>query len=135
MPTPFNLIWSKNGAPVPGLRQSDIKYTATLTSGGGNTQLTVPSSGNMGSLRSASTNKWVVNIITEPGTAVFFAVNNTAEVPAGATFALSTSELIPPRYNFFKEVDAGDVLNFITADATAGIVTGKQQRIRLCQAP
>lgn len=121
MATPFSLIWSNNGGYVAGLRQSDIKYTATLTSANGNTQLTVPSSASMGTLRPASTNKWVILVFAEPGTTVFFAVNNTAAAPAGATFALSNSELVPPRYAFYREVNAGDVLNFLTTDTSASV--------------
>ena len=121
MTVPYNHVHDLNGSKGMGLKQSDIKYSATLTSGGGNTQLTVPASGGLGAPRSGSTNRWAIKIVTEQNTSVWFSVNATAAVPAGATFASVTSELIPAAIEVIREVNAGDVLNFITADTTADV--------------
>jgi hypothetical protein len=60
---------------------------------------------------------WVAIFCIEPGTKVWIANNETAEVPAGNTFADTTSEMNVPA----KQVKAGDVLSFITADTTADV--------------
>ena len=120
-PKPFVHVHDLNSSSTSGLRQSNIRYSATLTSGGGDTTLTVPSSKAAGLINSYSVNKWVAKIVTEQGSTVWFAVGATAAVPVGATFASVSSELIPPEQECFREVDAGDVLHFITADATADV--------------
>ena len=48
---------------------------------------------------------------------VWVAVNATAALPAGADFALSTSELLPVA----REVRAGDVLSFFTSVADTDV--------------
>jgi len=121
MAIPYAHTHDINGADAGGLKLSDIRYSATLTSGGGDTTITVPSSGSLGTLRSYNTNKWAAKIVTESGTTVWHAMNATAAVPAGATFATVSSELIPPETEVFREVNAGEVMHFITADATADV--------------
>lgn len=51
----------------------------------------------------------------------WFTVNATAAVPAGATFAASTSELIMPGEKLCREVKAGDVIHVISATATTDV--------------
>jgi hypothetical protein len=67
-------------APYPA---SD-KYSATLTSGG-NATVTVPN----------NFQEWIVSFSYQPGSDMWVAYNATAAVPAGATFATTTSELLP----------------------------------------
>ena len=51
---------------------------------------------------------------------VWFSLNQTAAVPAGDTFALTTSELIDSQ-PLCREVKKGDVLHFITSTANTEI--------------
>lgn len=54
---------------------------------------------------------------------VWVAVNAVADVPAGGTFALDTSELIPINGELCREVKAGDVLHFYsTAGGAVSVV-------------
>ncbi len=110
-----------NGSEGNGLQIADILYSATLTSGGGDTTLTVPAAGSLGGIGGQLHNKWAAKIVTEQGSTVWHALNATAAVPAGATFAASTSELIPPETEIIRRVEAGDVMHFVTADATADV--------------
>jgi len=86
------------------LRFSDQKYTATLAAST-DTSLTVPS----------NAKRFKVVMKAEADASVYVAVNETAAVPAGASFAASTSELIPVNGVLCREVNAADVLHFITA--------------------
>jgi hypothetical protein len=105
----------------PGLLFCDTKYSVTL---GANTAtaLTVPGSGGIGLNASTTYNKFVAlfrysqPISTE--TDVFVSNGGTAAVPAGSSFASTTSDQNPAGYI----VKAGDVLSFITA-ATGVSVT------------
>ena len=110
-----------NGSEGNGLDISDILYSATITSGGGDTTLTVPASAPKGAPLGQNTQKWAAKIVTEQGATVWFALNSTAAVPAGATFATVTSELIPPETEIIRRVAAGDVMHFITADTAADV--------------
>jgi len=109
--TPFNIIWANDESYVPDMAQSKDKYTASVTAAGGVQNFTVPS----------TSKKWIAFIETSKSFHVFFAVNATAELPVGATFALSTSELIPSLSLALREVDAGDTLSFITADTSVDV--------------
>lgn len=60
------------------------KYSATLASGG-NATLTLPT----------NVPQWIVSFSFQPGSDVWVAYNGTAAAPAGATFAATTSELLP----------------------------------------
>lgn len=60
---------------------------------------------------------WVVSFSYQPGTVNWVARNATAAVPAGATFASSTSELNPGA----RMVSGGDVIHVITASATSEV--------------
>jgi hypothetical protein len=65
----------------------------------------------------ATSKNWLAILCIEPGTKVWIANNEEAEVPAGNTFADTTSELNVPA----KQVKAGDELSFITSDTTADV--------------
>lgn len=60
------------------------KYSANIASGG-NATITLPTN-------AAS---WIVSFSFQPGSDVWVAYNQTAAAPAGATFATTTSELLP----------------------------------------
>lgn len=87
-----------------GQRISDTKFTATLAATT-DTLLTVPST--------APRFKAVIRIAGAGG--VFVALNAAAAVPAGASFAASTSEVMNQEITLCREVKAADVLHFYTA--------------------
>lgn len=99
MTIPYN---SKTPDDDFGLLQSDLKFSATLAVTT-DTPFTVP--GN------ASRYKAVFKA-SGTGT-VFVAVNETAEVPVGAAFASTTSEIVPK----CREVRSGDVVHFMSDTA------------------
>lgn len=104
MNTPYN-----SHPPVTdfGLPISGLKFSATLAITT-DTALTIPGS--------APRYKAVIKVVTTGS--VFVALNETAEVPVGAAFASTTSELLPEA----REVRKGDVLHFIS-DVAASNVT------------
>ena len=81
-----------------------FKYSASLAAST-NTTLTIPGA--------AARYKDVIKV--ESAGLDWVALNATAAVPAGATFAATTSELITDAKSLTREVEAADVLNFITA--------------------
>lgn len=89
-----------------GLTFSNVKYSATLGAST-DTTLTVPGS--------APRYKAVMRAETDG--VVWVANGATAAVPAGATFAAVSSEMIPVNGTLCREVKAGDVLHFITGTA------------------
>ncbi len=93
-----------------GLRFADLKYSASLASST-DTALTVPGV--------APRYKAVMKV--EENGIVWVAINGTAAVPAGATFAATTSELITDAKSLCREVKAGDVLHFFTATASTDV--------------
>lgn len=107
-------------APIPYLAQqpitdfsfrfSNLKYSATLAATT-DTSLTVP--GN------APRYKAVIKVKT-PGV-VWVALNGTAAVPVGASFASTTSELIYNTDGLCREVIAADVLHFYTASSSIDV--------------
>lgn len=103
-----------------GLPFSDIKFSVTLTATT-DTTLTVPSSGALGVALNTN-NRWVALIQATAADAVWIANNATAAVPAGNTFASTTSELMIGGQYYAREVKAADVLHFITS-ATGCVVS------------
>ena len=83
---------------------STDKYSATLASGG-NATVTVPS----------NFNNWVVSFSYQPGSNVWVAYNTTATVPAGATFAATSSELLPGS----RAVEKATTINLLNNSAGA----------------
>lgn len=94
-----------------GLTTSKIKFSATLALGSEQT-ITVPGD--------SPRYKAIFRVEPGPNREVWYALNETAEVPAGSTFVSTTSELIP----VCREVKAGDVLHFISdlADVQVSVV-------------
>lgn len=93
-----------------GARFASLKYSSTLAIST-DTSLTIP--GN------AQVYKAVIKVKTNG--AVWVALNATAAVPAGASFAATTSELITDAKSLCREVRAGDVLHFISAAANIDV--------------
>lgn len=107
-----------------GQQYSDQIYNATLAATT-NTQLTVPGGGIMGAMTSFGgtndKNKVYAVIRVSFGDEVWVAVNATAAVPVGASFAKATSEIVTSDETITKLVSVGDVINFFTAGATTSI--------------
>lgn len=82
---------------------SDIMYSASLASGADD-DITVPS----------SFQNWIAVLSYQPGADIWVSVNHTAAVPAGATFAATTSFLIPAQL----KVKAGDTISCVNNNAT-----------------
>ena len=102
-----------------GQQYSDQIYNATLTAAT-NTQLTVPGGGVMGGMTSyagSATKNKMMAVIRTTGD-VWVAVNQTADVPAGASFAADTSELVTNTEGKAYLVNVGDVLNFFSKTGT-----------------
>jgi hypothetical protein len=104
--TPFSMTRDINGYNGFGLPFSIDKYSVTL-SASMDTAVTVP-----------SYSQYYIAIMSySSGANVWVANNATAEVPAGDTFAATSSELNPvARY-----VKASDVLHFITGDSSDSV--------------
>lgn len=60
-------------------------------------------------------------IKVKPASVVYIALNATAAVPAGTTFAASTSELLCASQTTCREVKAADVLHFYTATGSTDV--------------
>ena len=91
----------------------DLVFSAELKAGA-DTTLAVPASAAMGLPAATQFNKWIAIFSyarATPADAVFVALNATAAVPAGATFAQTTSEIEPTG----KYVKTGDTIHFICA--------------------
>lgn len=102
-----------------GLQFSDQKFSATLAATT-DTTLTVPSSGSIGTPLN-TINKFLAVIQVTANATVWCAVNTTAAVPAGATFASTNSDLIVGSEYYAREVKAGDVLHFLAPVAATDV--------------
>jgi len=103
-----------------GLSFSDQIYSATLTAST-DTTLTVPSNAAMG-VPLNTINKWIAVIQLSIINSVWFALNETAEIPAGNTFAQTTSDLIVGSQFYGVEVKTGDIMHFITPNDAVDIM-------------
>lgn len=104
---------------------SDQNYSVTL-SATTDTTLTVPGGGIMGAAtsynveaRTNGNNKVRAVIRCTSAKDVWMALNATAAVPAGNTFASTTSELVNGQYAVARDVIVGDVLHFYTGASNA----------------
>ena len=117
MTTQYNIDRVSYGASGWGYILSDTIYTATLAIST-DTTLTVPSKAALG-VPGANVNKFIARIRVNGTKSVWFARNATAVVPAGASFAAASSELLVQSSGGDNGyyVLAGDVLHFISAAA------------------
>lgn len=116
MPTTFNMTRDVNGFNGFGLPFADDKYSATLVADTDAT-LAVPGTAAMGAATATTYNKFIAIFSYQPGAQVWVTINETAAVPAGATFAATSSELNPSA----RYVKSTDVLHFITSDTGASV--------------
>jgi hypothetical protein len=110
MTTQYNINKGVYGTNGWGSQFCDTIYSVTLT-GSSDTTLTVPGASALGNVNATAKAQYIAVISYSPSAAVYVANNATAAVPAGNTFAKTTSELNPP----CKQCAAGDVLHFISA--------------------
>ena len=109
MATKFNMVRDINGYNGFGLQFTDTAYSATLATST-NTTLTVPSNSGMGGNGFQSSSTWIAIFSFDSGSNVWVANNVAAELPSGAAFVETSSELNPKA----RLVKGGDVLNFIS---------------------
>jgi len=102
-----------------GLPFSDLKYSASLAITT-DTTLTVPSSGAIGAPLN-QVNRFLALVQVEANLEVWSALNAVAAVPAGSTFAATTSELIIGGEYYAREVKAADVMHFFAPTAGTDI--------------
>ncbi len=102
MSTKFNMTRDINGYNGFGLKFADDSYQTTLAANVAQT-LTVPS----------NYPNWIAIFVVSPGSNIWIANNDEATVPGGS-FLQDSSELNPVA----RQVKSGDILSFITADAT-----------------
>lgn len=93
-----------------GLRFASLKYSASLAATT-DTTLTIP----------GKAQRYKAIIKVEANGLVWVALNATAAVPAGGTFAETTSELITDAKCLCRDVEVGDVLHFYTATAATDV--------------
>lgn len=120
MTTQYKLQKDVAGYNGFGLQFCDQKYSASLAATT-DTTLTVPLNGAMGQALN-TVNKWLAVIQVEANASVWFALNAVAAVPAGATLALTTSDLIIGSQYYGVEVKAGDVMHFLAPVASTDIL-------------
>lgn len=112
MATQYNIDEFIRGINAFGTLFCDAVYTTTLQAST-DASVTCPSFAPMGAPNATTYNKWVAVIKSTAADNVYCALNTTAAVPVGHTFASSTSELLHPLDA--KLVKSGDVLHFISA--------------------
>lgn len=93
-----------------GFRFTPLKYSASLAAST-DTSLTVP----------GGASRYKVIIKVKNAGLVWVAINATAALPVGGTFAATSSELVTDSRTLCREVVANDVLHFITATASTDI--------------
>lgn len=93
-----------------GLTFANIKFSASLAATT-DTTLTIP----------GSAPRFKAIMRAETDAIVWVANGETAAVPAGATFASVSSEMIPVNGTLCREVKADDVLHFITAGSSIDV--------------
>jgi len=85
-------------------------WTATLAAGTA-ASITVPS----------SHSKWIMNVTVQPNGWCWVSRTTTAAIPAGGSFATSSSDLAVGTQEFQRTVFAGNVISFITANMTCDV--------------
>lgn len=102
-----------------GLQFSNTKFSASLAAST-DTTLAVPLGSSMGTALN-TVNKFLAVVQVEANASVWCALNETAAVPAGASFAATDSELIIGSEYYAREVKAGDTLHFLAPVADTDI--------------
>ena len=120
MTTQYKLQKDVAGYNGFGLQFCDQKFNASLDANTEKT-LTVPSNGAIGQALN-SVNKWLAVIQVEANLSVWLALNATAAVPVGNSFASTTSDLIIGGEYYGVEVKAGDVMHFIAPTAGTDVL-------------
>ena len=119
MTTQYNINKYIQGINGFGLHFCDTIYSVTLEAST-DTTVTVPGDTPMGAIAANMKNKYVA-VITASAAKVYMAVNETAAVPAGDTFAVVTSGMLPNGQPYARYVNAADVLHFITAGSSVDV--------------
>lgn len=119
MPIKLPLAANYNSLLNSDVPISDTIYNVTL-SATTDTTLAVPLTSDLGGTNTATVNYLVARIRHTPNNNVWFAVNGTAAVPAGSSFAATTSELLDNNVCEYK-VKSGDTLHFFTAASSVVI--------------
>lgn len=120
MTTQYKLQKDVAGYNGFGLQFCDQKFSASLAITT-DTSLTVPINAAMGQALN-TVSKWLAVIQVEANLSVWFALNATAAVPAGTSFAATTSDLIIGTEYYGVEVKAGDVMHFLAPTAGTDIL-------------
>lgn len=113
MTTTYNIDAVTKGVNGFGLPFCDTIFSAKLKAAT-DTTLAVPLTNAMGMPAATANNKWIAVIVCDDTTQTYVAVNATAAVPAGTSFAATTSELIPYEQLYGKFCKSGDTLHFIS---------------------
>lgn len=122
MTTQYKLQKDVAGYNGFGLQYSDQKFSATLAANT-DTTVPVPLSGSIGAALN-SVNKFLAIVDVYNATAqgeVWCANNATAAKPVGASFASTSSDMIVQNKYYAREVKAGDVLHFLSAEADTDV--------------
>ncbi len=120
MTTQYKLQKDVAGYNGFGLPPCDQKFSASLALTT-DTTLTVPLSGSMGAALN-TVNRFLAVIQVEANLSVWLALNTTAAVPAGASFAATASDLIIGGQYYAIDVKAGDVMHFLAPTAGTDIL-------------
>lgn len=120
MTTQYKLQKDVAGYNGFGLTPCDQKFSASLAASTDTTQV-VPSSGSIGAPLN-QVNRFLAVIQVEANLSVWLAINATAAVPAGGTFAATTSDLIIGGQYYAIEVKAADVMHFMAPTAGTDIL-------------
>ena len=108
MATQYNIDSQTKGVNGFGLPFCKLVYTSALAANT-DTSLVVPTSAAVGAPAATTYNKFIAVFSYQPSSKVWVALNAAAAAPAGAPFALSTSELNP----LAKYVKAGDTVHML----------------------
>ena len=116
MATKFSMSRDINGYNGFGLKPSDTNISATLTAAT-DTTFTVPGTDAIGGCNYQTKALWLAIFNFTSGNDVWVAINATAAVPAGSTFAATKSFLNPGAL----ELQEGDVIHCITAASSVNV--------------
>lgn len=114
---PYKIERDVGGYNDFGVQPSNLKYSATIAATT-DTSLTIPGGASLG-MPGGNKNRFLAVVKIEWGEEVWFAINEAASAPAGATFAETASELIVSSQDFGREVKTGDELHFYSTPGAA----------------